>query len=148
MYKELIFSVVCILFATDFLNAQDKFDCDKVAFDSKSMVVEEPLVIRSVEGTVVTEDGMELLPEVCVVLFREDDQVQVSSFRLGKNHRFNFKQIRDGRYRLVVKHRYSVYCLASIPVVISSHQPKGQMLEIVMKPREIDICSFARLIDR
>jgi len=140
------FSVLCILFATELLNAQDRFDCDKVGFDSKSMVLEEPLVVRSIEGIVVTDNGLDLLPEICVAIFREDDQVRADSFKLGKSQRFSFNELRDGRYRLVVKQRYNVYCLASIPVVVSRREKKEKSIEVIMKPREIDVCSYARSI--
>lgn len=143
----LLISVLCILFATELLNAQDRFDCDKVGFDSKSMVLEEPLGVRSIDGIVVTEDGSDLLPEMCVAIFREDDQVRVGSFKLGKSQRFDFKGLQDGRYRLVVKQRNNVYCLASIPVVVSRREQKEKSIEVVMKPREIDVCSYARSID-
>lgn len=141
------FSVLCILFGAELLNAQDRFDCDKVGFDSKSMVVEEPLVVRSIDGIVVTEDGFDLLPEICVAIFREDDQVRVGSFKLGKSQRFDFKELQDGRYRLVVKQRYNLYCLASIPVFVSRREKKEKSIEVIMKPREIDVCSYARSFD-
>lgn len=100
------------------------------------------LRVAKLNGAVEIADGRLPLEDVCIFLFDEESKKIVLFTRPNANGEFRFKNVRNGSYRLVVKHHFGFYCAANISVqvdrTLSSH--KGSLL-VSMAPNGIDACS-------
>ncbi len=88
------------------------------------------LSVNVIAGSIIDPGGADV-PNVCMGLFTEDDHRLVAETTSDKKGRFGFKDIPNGRYRLVAK--YSVFCTANVPIQLIREAPrKGKRKQIVI----------------
>ena len=100
-------------------------------------------IVNKVKGQVSAKGG--LLDGICVVLFDEETKRATAWVEPDRKGRFNFKNVQPGKYRLVVKHEYNVYCLANVPIEKVEDRGKKGSIEVIMTPEGIDVCSSGHL---
>jgi hypothetical protein len=98
-----------------------------------------PLKLSGLTGRVrgLGGDG---IPRATVSLFTEDKHILVASVNSDRNGKFHFDKVEHGLYRVVA--RVAGLCPANIPVKIESALILHHKLEITMRPKDIDTCSY------
>lgn len=98
-----------------------------------------PLKLRELQG-VVRDLGGDPMPRATVSLFTEDTHTLVGSETTDRDGKFKFQKLRHGAYRVVA--RVEGLCPANIPIVLESSLLAHRKLEITMRPKDIDTCSY------
>ena len=98
-----------------------------------------PVKLREMQGHVRDLGGMGI-PRVAVSLFTEDGHALVATQVSGKNGEFRFKSVTKGLYRVVV--RVEGLCPANVPVSVGGSLLANRKLEITMRSKDIDTCSY------
>lgn len=101
-----------------------------------------PLIVQEVKGTIM-DPQQGAVQKVCVGIFTEKDHKLVATTESGADGKFSLKSIPPGRYRLVVK--ADPLCAANVLLQVVKHRNKKQVLQVHMKPRGLDSCSYADL---
>ena len=98
-----------------------------------------PLKLNGLTGRVrgLGGDG---IPRATVSLFTEDRHILVASVNSDRDGKFHFDKVEHGLYRVVA--RVAGLCPANIPVKIESALILHHKLEITMRPKDIDTCSY------
>jgi hypothetical protein len=102
-----------------------------------------PLVVQDVKGT-ITDPQHSAVPKVCVGIFTEKDHKLVGTTESDADGKFSLQSVPPGRYRLIVK--ADPLCAANVPLQVVKHQKKKQVLQVHMKPRGLDSCSYAEAV--
>lgn len=130
--------------------AQQAVSCSNVKFESRNQVEPNPLDVHWIAGRVIDTPKVgngQPISSVCVVLFYEATKKRIAVLEPDENGNFNFKAVKDGIYRLVVKDKYGVgFCLASIPIRVRSTSSERRLIVVhmLMFP-PIDRCSYGDL---
>ena len=143
MHKAYFLSVLFLFLCIDCL-AQKDAQCSSITYTDKNQVTPDSVAMKKVRGRIITHDDVPFI-DGCVGLFREDDKRLVKVLTPNRKGEFQFDNIPNGRYRLVVKHIYNFYCVANISVEVGSDLPRKRSLSVVMQPEGIDECSHFRL---
>ena len=98
-----------------------------------------PLKLDGLEGSVRGLGG-DAMPLVSVSLFTEQGHALVATTMSGRDGKFKFSKIDKGFYRVVA--RVAGLCTANIPVKVESSLLAHHRLEITMRPKEMDTCSY------
>jgi protocatechuate 3,4-dioxygenase beta subunit len=98
-----------------------------------------PLKMHDLQGTVIGLGG-DPMPRAMVSLFTEDTHTLVGSETTDRNGKFKFEKLRRGAYRVVA--RVEGLCPANIPIVLESSLLAHRKLQITMRPKDIDTCSY------
>ena len=98
-----------------------------------------PLKLRELQGTVRGLGG-EPMPRAMVSLFTEDTHTLVGSETTNRDGKFKFEKVEKGAYRVVA--RVEGLCPANIPVIIEGGFLGHKKLEITMRAKDIDTCSY------
>ena len=98
-----------------------------------------PLKMRELQGTVRGLGG-DPMPRAMVSLFTEDTHTLVGSETTDRDGKFKFEGVKRGAYRVVA--RVEGLCPANIPVVLEGGLLGHRKLEITMRPKDIDTCSY------
>jgi Carboxypeptidase regulatory-like domain len=101
-----------------------------------------PLVVQEVKGT-IKDPQQVAVPKVCAGIFTEKEHKLVATTESDVDGKFSLQSVPPGRYRLVVK--VDPLCAANVPIQVVKHQKKKQVLQVHMKPRGLDSCSYADL---
>ena len=138
----LIFAAV--LSATPSLTAQQKGDSSRcmVEYENHNQIDYGPLVVQEVRGR-ITDPQQFAVPKVCVALFTEAEHKLIATTESDTEGRFSLPNVAPGRYRLIVK--ADPLCAANVPLQVVKHQRKKRVLQVHMKPRGLDSCSYAEL---
>lgn len=80
------------------------------------------------------------MPRAMVSLFTEDTHTLVGSETTDMQGRFKFKKVEKGAYRVVA--RVEGLCAANIPIVLEGGLLGHKRLEITMRAKDIDTCSY------
>ena len=80
------------------------------------------------------------MPRVSVSLFTEQGHTMVATVVSDKDGKFKFTKVDKGLYRVVA--RVEGLCTANIPVKVESSLLAHHRLEITMRPKEMDTCSY------
>lgn len=78
-----------------------------------------------------------------MVVFTEYEHKLVAASESDADGKFALRRMTPGRYRLVVK--ADPLCAANVPLQVVNRQEKKQVLQVHMKPRGLDSCSYADL---
>jgi Carboxypeptidase regulatory-like domain len=113
-----------------------------VEYESHNQIDYGPLIVQEVKGT-ITDPQQSAVPKGCVGIFTEKDHKLVATTESDTGGDFSFHGIPPGRYRLVVK--ADPLCVANVPLQVVTSQRKKQTLQVHMKPRGLDSCSYADL---
>jgi protocatechuate 3,4-dioxygenase beta subunit len=98
-----------------------------------------PLKLRELQGTVHGLGG-DPMARAMVSLFTEDTHTLVGSETTDRNGKFKFDKVQRGAYRIVA--RVEGLCPANIPVIVEGGLLGHRKLEITMRPKDIDTCSY------
>jgi hypothetical protein len=98
-----------------------------------------PLKLRELQGTVIGLGG-DPMPRAMVSLFTEDTHTLVGSETTNRDGKFKFEKVEKGSYRVVA--RVEGLCPANIPVVVEGGFLGHRKLQITMRPKDIDTCSY------
>ena len=98
-----------------------------------------PLKMRELQGTVRGLGG-EPMPRAMVSLFTEDTHTLVGSETTDRDGKFKFEKVQKGAYRVVA--RVEGLCAANIPIIIEGGFLGHKKLEITMRAKDIDTCSY------
>ncbi len=117
------------------------------AYENHNQIDYGPLKVQAVEGTTIIEVGtthQQGAAGACLVLFTEGDHKLLASASADSNGRFELKDIKPGRYRLVA--RSEGLCTANIPlqVVKPSGRRRGEII-VHFRARGVDTCSYGKL---
>jgi|SRR5712671_1243160 len=102
-----------------------------------------PLVVQEVKGT-ITDPQRVAVPKVCVAVFTEKEHKTVVRAESDAEGKFSMPSIPPGRYRLIVK--ADPLCAANVPLRVVKHQKKKNALQVHMKPRGLDTCSYGETV--
>ena len=123
--------------------AQQKGDSPCMAeYENHNQVDYGPLIVQEVKGTIM-DPQQGAVPKVCVGIFTEKDHKLVATTESDADGKFSLQSVPPGRYRLVVK--ADPLCAANVPLQVVKHRKKKQVLQVHMKPRGLDSCSYADL---
>ncbi len=95
--------------------------------------------MREQQGT-VRDPGGDPIPRAMVSLFTEDTHTLVGSETAGRDGKFKFEKVQKGAYRVVA--RVEGLCAANIPIIVEGGLLGHRKLEITMRPKDIDTCSY------
>ena len=98
-----------------------------------------PLKLRELQG-IVRGLGGDPMPRATVSLFTENGHLLVGSETAGMDGKFKFEKVQKGAYRVVA--RVEGLCPANIPIIIEGGLLGHKKLEITMRPKDIDTCSY------
>jgi hypothetical protein len=142
MWKRLVFVFFILTIFGGILFGQNSRRCSDMSYRDKNQVTPASLVVRKVAGQVVIRgDESTPLADACVVLFDEKNKTVVFSTITDEKGNFRIPKVRDGDYRLVVKHQYGFYCAANVPLIVESKSAEKRTLLINMASASIDECS-------
>ena len=98
-----------------------------------------PLKLRELAGRVRGLGG-EAMSRASVSLFTEEGHTLISTVVSDKDGKFRFDKVDKGLYRVVA--RVEGLCTANVPVKLESSLLARHRLEITMRPKDIDTCSY------
>ena len=98
-----------------------------------------PLKLNGLAGRVRGLGG-DAISRATVSLFTEEGHMLVASVNSDRNGKFHFDKVDHGLYRVVA--RVAGLCPANIPVKIESSLIMHHKLEITMRPKGLDTCSY------
>jgi len=101
-----------------------------------------PLVIQKVKGA-IKDVGQVAVPKACVAVFTEKEHKLLATTESDANGKFSLDGLPPGRYRLVVKS--DPLCAANVPLRVVKRGKRNEILQVHMKPRGLDSCSYADL---
>lgn len=139
----LIFAVA--LLAEPSFAAQQKGESSPcmAEYENHNQIDYGPLIVQEVKGR-ITDPQQVAVPKVCVGVFTEKEHKLVAAAESDADGKFSLQSLPPGRYRLVVK--ADPLCAANVPLQVVKHQKKKQVLQVHMKPRGLDSCSYADLV--
>lgn len=142
-------TVVLLTFAAALLAelshaAQQKVDSSPCTaeYENHNQVDYGPLVVHEVTGA-ITDRQQVAVPKACVAVFTEKEHKLVAATESDANGKFSLQSLSPGRYRLVVK--ADPLCAANVPLQVVKRHKEEQVLQVHMKPRGLDSCSYADL---
>ena len=98
-----------------------------------------PLKLRELQG-IVRGLGGDPMARAMVSLFTEDTHTLVGSETTDMNGKFKFERVAKGPYRIVAQ--VEGLCPANIPVILEGGLLGHKKLEITMRAKDIDTCSY------
>jgi hypothetical protein len=98
-----------------------------------------PLKLEGLEGNVRGLGG-DAMAMVWVSLFTEQGHALVATVVSDRDGKFKFTKVDKGLYRVVAQ--VAGLCPANIPVRVESSLLAHHRLEITMRPKEMDTCSY------
>jgi len=106
---------------------------------NENSVDPKPIKLRELQGTVLGLGG-DPMPRAMVSLFTEDTHTLVGSETTDMQGRFKFNKLEKGAYRVVA--RVEGLCAANIPIILEGGLLGHKKLEITMRAKDIDTCSY------
>jgi len=101
---------------------------------NENSVDPKPIKLRELQGTVLGLGG-DPMPRAMVSLF-----TLVGSETTDMQGRFKFNKLEKGAYRVVA--RVEGLCAANIPIILEGGLLGHKKLEITMRAKDIDTCSY------
>jgi hypothetical protein len=115
----------------------------QISYENSNQTDYGPLELKLVSGTVV-HGKQGAIAGVCVGIFGENDHELIASAVTDEHGSFAFPKIQPGSYRFVVI--AEGLCPANVPLRLNARTRSNGVLQVVMKLRGIDDCSFGKLI--
>jgi hypothetical protein len=132
-----------LLAAPSFARQNGKSPPCAIEYENHNQIDYGPLVVQDVKGT-ITDQQHNAVPRVCVGVFSEKDHKLVVATESDADGNFSLQTTPPGRYRLVVK--ADPLCAANAPLHVVKHKREKQVLQVIMKPRGLDSCSYAEVV--
>jgi hypothetical protein len=114
-----------------------------VEYENHNQIDYGPLIVQEVKGT-ITDPQQVAVPKVCVGIFTEKEHKLVATTESDADGKFSLQSLPPGRYRLVVN--ADPLCVANVPLQVVKRQKKKQILQVHMKPRGLDTCSYGEAV--
>ena len=121
--------------------AQQQRACKEVTYQNHNQI-DYSLTVQKVIGE-VSDSQQVPIPKVCVALFGEPDHKLIVSAETDELGRFSLQAIPPGEYRLVSV--YDPLCPANAILRVAKKSKNYTPLQVHMKPRGLDECSYAEL---
>ncbi len=99
--------------------------------------------VSSVSGIAKDIQGFEVRG-TCAGIFTEDGKKLMAAQETNVDGHFEFNDLPNGRYRLVVS--ANGWCVANAVIILKNKSRRGKRLVAIMKPRGIDDCSSIQLM--
>jgi hypothetical protein len=145
MFNLFRFSIVLSLahFGCYSIRAQQAHsDCGTMEYEHRNQSDYGPLRVTSVRGTVKVLDGLPAY-RACVGVFTESNQKLLTATKADDEGGFQITGLPNGTYRLVVT--AEGLCAANVVIVLKNKPRRKKKLAVVMKPSDIDVCSYIEL---
>jgi hypothetical protein len=84
--------------------------------------------------------GGDAMPRVSVSLFTEEGHALIATVVSDRDGKFRFAKVDHGLYRVLAT--VEGLCTANIPIKLESSLLKHRKLEITMRPKGLDTCSY------
>ncbi|GEM_PF-1937630 len=123
--------------------------CSTLTYEDKNQVTPNSITLKTVSGRVFdhpSKGQSQPVSSVCLALFEETGHTLVAITTADEEGWFRFKEVPKGKYRLVVKDVYHIFCPANIPVEIEGRATRRKKVAIYMLSRRIDQCSFGKVM--
>ncbi|MGH9562753.1 MAG: carboxypeptidase-like regulatory domain-containing protein [Terracidiphilus sp.] len=114
----------------------------RAVYENHNQIDYGPLIVQEVKGA-ITDPQQGAVPKACVAVFTEKEHKLLATTESDADGKFSLESLPPGRYRLVVK--ADPLCAANVPLQVVKRQKKKQVLQVHMKPRGLDSCSYADL---
>jgi hypothetical protein len=118
-------------------------NCGKqVQYINRNQVDPPTISLYGFEGRAIDSNGV-VIPNICVALFTEDGHKFVAQTVTDENGYFRFGKVSKGRYRLVGRLEYDMFCPVNVRIrrVSSLTSSRKTKLVLHMRPSGIDDCS-------
>jgi len=138
----IIFGTYTCASASALLAAQQSNAPPCTEYENNNQAYYGPYRLEKVKGT-ITDPGQVRMANICVALFTEKEHKLVTTTRSDLNGNFSLKGIAPGRYQLVVK-AYPL-CAANVALKVVKRAKKKQVLQVHMRARGMDDCSYGDL---
>ena len=119
--------------------AQDAAAPAAQTYVNENSIDPAPLKLKELAGKVKGFGG-EAMPRATVSLFTERGHSLISSVMTDREGKFRFEKVEHGMYRVVAK--VDGLCTANIPVLLEGSLLGHRKLEITMRPKGLDTCSY------
>lgn len=139
----LLVFAVAVLAAPSFAAQQKGNPRCMVEYENHNQIDYGPLVVQGAVGT-VTDSQQGAVPKACVGVFTDTDHKLVTTTETDGDGKFSLPDLSPGRYRLVVK--ADPLCAANVPLEVVKHQKKKKILQVHMRPRGLDSCSYGEVV--
>ncbi len=114
-----------------------------VEYENHNQIDYGPLIVQEVKGTIIDPQQV-AVPKVCVGIFTEKEHKLVATTESDADGKFSLQSLPPGRYRLVVN--ADPLCAANVPLQVVKRQKKNRILQVHMKPRGLDTCSYGEAV--
>ncbi len=147
MLKQLFLLLLLAGFTPMLVNAQKPIStCPKsLEYENHNFLDPSPLSIRAVAGRII-DSGKAPVPNACLGLFTDRDHRLVASTVADDDGNFRFRNVPSGRYRLIVRDVYGLFCTVNAKVNIVDWLRGGiQMRRRNISPfipPAIDVCRY------
>ena len=138
-----------LVFASVFL-AKPSFAAQKgdlspcmAEYENHNQIDYGPLLVQEVKGK-ITDPQQVAVAKVCVAVFTEKEHKLIASTESDADGQFSVHSLPPGLYRLVVK--ADPLCVANVPLRVVKHQKNKRQLQVHMKPRGLDTCSYGEAV--
>jgi len=121
---------------------EDSLPC-MVEYENHNQIDYGPLIVQEVKGT-ITDPQQVAVPKVCVGVFTEKEHKLVASTESNADGKFRLQNVPPGWYRLIIK--ADPLCAANVRVRVVKRQKNKQVLQVHMKPRGLDSCSYGETV--
>jgi hypothetical protein len=114
---------------------------DAATYVDENSTTPAPLKLSGIVGKVRGLGG-EAIPRATISLFTDEGKVHafLSSVVSDRDGKFRFDKVEHGLYRVVA--RVEGLCPANIPVKVEASLIMHRKLEITMRPKDLDTCSY------
>ena len=109
------------------------------AYVNENQTDPAPLKLSDVAGRVRGLGG-DAMPRVSVSLFTEEGHALIATVVSDRDGKFRFAKVDHGLYRVLAT--VEGLCTANIPIKLESSLLKHRKLEITMRPKGLDTCSY------
>ncbi len=123
--------------------------CAKLNYEDKNQVTPNSITLKTASGRVfdrTSKGDSQPVSSVCIGLFEETTKRLIATATADDDGWFKFKQVPNGKYRLVVTDMYHIFCPANIPIEIDVRSGQKKKLAVYMVSRKIDQCSFGEIM--
>jgi hypothetical protein len=140
----------CLGWGTSTVYAQkNEAPCARLKYEDKNQVVPNSITLKTASGRVfdrTSKGDSQPVSSVCIGLFEETTKRLIATVTANDDGWFKFKQVPNGKYRLVITDMYHIFCPANIPVEIDVRSGQKKKIAVYMVARKIDQCSFGEIM--
>jgi hypothetical protein len=132
-----------ILLAANSAVAAPRHDshCSGLTYENHNQIDPAPLVVQQVAGFVADPQSVRI-PGACIGVFDHAGHSLISTAETDENGSFVIPSLPPGEYRLIAK--YDSLCPANVRLKLVKKRSKRR-LQVEMKVRGIDVCSYVKL---